>query len=248
MPNFGLTADQAFAVARYLVSRDRREVRANPARVVREHVQAGRRLFSELGCGGCHPVAGSWEPALVAPDLTWEGDKLRPDWLADFLRHPFAIRPWLRARMPDFRLTDSETQAVVVYLQTLRDPDAPALPEKFRVPATSANAVVGRKLLSRDYFSCETCHPVGSLLPEGDPVEWGPNLAVSARRLRPEWVVRWLTDPQAIEPGTRMPSFFSDAKSGPEDVLDGDEDRQILAIRDYLVITGRHGAGLGTQR
>ena len=38
--------------------------------------------------------------------------------------------------------------------------------------------------------------------------------------------------------GTKMPNFFDPAnfeKSGPDDILNGDENRQIKALRDYLI-------------
>ena len=64
-------------------------------------------------------------------------------------------------------------------------------------------------------------------------------------RLRPEWIVRWLLDPQRLLQGTKMPSYFPDADSGPNDILDGDEERQILVLRDYLLVIGAAPAGLG---
>ena len=39
-----------------------------------------------------------------------------------------------------------------------------------------------------------------------------------------------------------MPTYFSDAASGPEDILEGDEERQILALRDYILSLGATGS------
>jgi hypothetical protein len=51
--------------------------------------------------------------------------------------------------------------------------------------------------------------------------------------------VTWLKDPQKVQPGTQMPSFFLDESSGPDDILGGDEQKQILALREYLFSLGR---------
>ena len=51
--------------------------------------------------------------------------------------------------------------------------------------------------------------------------------------------VKWLRDPQKVQPGTKMPSFYP---GGPDDVLGGKEDLQIEALRDYIMTLGR-GAG-----
>jgi len=60
-------------------------------------------------------------------------------------------------------------------------------------------------------------------------------------RLNPDWIVRWLRDPQQVQPGAKMPSFFEKAADGkatggPDDVLGGDSEKQIEALRDYLMV------------
>ena len=48
----------------------------------------------------------------------------------------------------------------------------------------------------------------------------------------------WLSNPQALMPGTKMPQFYNledDVPDGPEDVLGGDERKQIQALRDYVL-------------
>ena len=60
-------------------------------------------------------------------------------------------------------------------------------------------------------------------------------------RLNPDWIVRWLHNPQQVQPGTKMPSFFEKgpdgkATGGPDDILGGDSEKQIEALRDYLMV------------
>ena len=54
-------------------------------------------------------------------------------------------------------------------------------------------------------------------------------------RLRPDWILEWLKDPQKIQAGTRMPTFFSDGQSPLENVWKGNAQKQIVALRDYLL-------------
>ena len=56
---------------------------------------------------------------------------------------------------------------------------------------------------------------------------------MAKNRLNPDWIVRWIRDPQAFQPGTNMPSFYPDAV--PDDVLEGNADAQLLALRNYLM-------------
>ena len=207
----------------------------------------GRRLVLNFHCNACHLV----EPEIrhehqagheqVAPNLSFEGDKVRPDWLFDFLKAPHRVRPAVKARMPNFRLSDREALALTEHIITdLRDRNLPPLAGKFKflrkTPKESLKA--GRLLVSKDYLECLKCHQLGEKKPTAPPEDWAPDLTNAGRRLNPEWMIHWLKDPQRLQPRTKMPSFFADADSGPEDILGGDEDRQVIAIRDYLLSLG----------
>jgi mono/diheme cytochrome c family protein len=237
MPRPGIGAAEASAIAAYLLG----SRAAGATAAATDHdLSRGAALFHDLACRACHRKPEEEAPGRVGPDLTFVGDKLRPEWLAGYLRQPHPVRPWLRARMPTFGLTDAEIEQVTAFLASLRDAGLRALPLRLQAPASPSpdSARAGARLASRDYLSCSSCHLGGDRPPEGSPEEWAPDLRLAGRRLRPEWIVRWLRDPQRVLPGTKMPSFFADADSGLRDLLDGDRDRQILAVRDYLLAIG----------
>jgi mono/diheme cytochrome c family protein len=91
-------------------------------------------------------------------------------------------------------------------------------------------------------WQCVKCHVVGGKLPaQEDPANMAPDLAKVPERLRPDWLARWLAQPSAIQPGTRMPQNFpADPKANayPE-ILGGDQKKQIEAVRAYLLTLGR---------
>jgi mono/diheme cytochrome c family protein len=178
-----------------------------------------------------------------APDLSFEGERVKPDWLFDFLKQPHTIRPGLRARMPDFRLTDEEALALTEFLGTLRERDAQPLPESMKYSGTISREYreAARLLTSKDYLDCFKCHVLGDKTPGGKPQEWAPDLIKAATRLNPDWIIRWIQDPPKYQPGTRMPVFFPDKDSGPEDILEGDEQQQIAALRGYIMSLGDGG-------
>ena len=76
----------------------------------------------------------------------------------------------------------------------------------------------------------------GAKTPEGPKEGWAPDLTMARQRLNPNWILKWLKDPQKVQPGTKMPSFYP---GGPDNVLGGKEDLQIEALRDYLMSIGR---------
>ena len=236
MPHLGVGEDAARAITYFLFGGALPQPEAPPDA---QAAARGAALFSALGCAGCHGGERDEAAGSFAPDLNGAGDKLRPEWLAGFLMRPSTIRPWLRARMPGFRLGEAEIRALVGFVEQMRDRAALPLPapRRFQGILSEANVQAGRRLASKEFLSCSSCH-VGEEQPEGSPEQWAPDLRISARRLNPDWIIRWLRDPQGLLPGTKMPSFFSDEASGPEEILDGDEERQMLALRDYILNLG----------
>lgn len=249
MPNFGLTEEQITAIRVFLKSQvDVPVPRAFERRLtdLEAAVQEGRQLLQKYNCTGCHfieekggDIAAFFEtpqvapPPLVAGNLQ-EGEKVQATWLYEWLARPTDLRPWLKVRMPTFPVNIDEATTLSKYFAALAGKRFPY--EFVRVEEYSKELVeAGRKLASKDYFDCFSCHVQGSRLPEGPPEGWAPDLALARRRLRPEWIVKWLKDPQKVQPGTKMPSFFP---GGPDDILGGNEEQQIIALRDYIMSLG----------
>ena len=171
-------------------------------------------------------------PDLLPPSLTWAGEKLRSDWLADFLagRAADRPRPHLRVRMPAF---PSHAEALAAGLHHQHGlPASPAAVE----PVDEEVAAIGRDLVRGDRLGCHSCHALGdepALGGEGS--EETIDFALVRRRLRRPYFDRFLRDPQRILPGTKMPQFVDeDGYTGLYDVLDGEAARQFDAIWHYL--------------
>lgn len=196
--------------------------------------------MQSLGCPVCHDLPGVTTTIRdEAPNLTFQGEMVRPEWLFAFLKKPTRIRPSIRGRMPDFRLTDREALALTEYLGSLRDgtPGPPAA-LRYRGTPNPEYVAAGRKLATKDYLGCNQCHALEGRQPEGKPEEQAPDLDRIRHRFLPDFLVKWFANPQKYRPGTKMPGFFPDKDSGPDDILEGDEPRQMAALRDYLFSLG----------
>ncbi|HUO03662.1 MAG TPA: c-type cytochrome [Candidatus Binataceae bacterium] len=211
-----------------------------------DEIVAGRRMVNYYNCVGCHIVEqrGGFirrfypedQINFAPPILNGEGFKVQPEWLFTFLQGPTPIRPWLKVRMPTFHFSNGDDDTVVNYFTALSDVNVPyEFINTNLIPPPELEA--GAKLMSKDYFNCFSCHQQGDKKPEGPPDGWAPDLAMAHARLNPEWVVKWLENPQALQPGAKMPSFYP---GGPDDILGGNEDQQIRAIRDYIFWFGTH--------
>ncbi len=252
MPQFDLADADIKALRVFLASRTDTKypakfLAATDIRGQRE--VAGRRLVARYNCVGCHIIEGTGGAIrarykdsiqMAPPILNGEGAKVQADWLFGFLKQPEPIRPWLMLRMPTFSFSDSEATTIVHYFDAVDNVQMPFVHvNETLIPIEYIEA--GQKLASPDYFNCFSCHQQGDKKPEGPPEGWAPDLSLAHKRLNPDWIVRWLRDPQKVQPGAKMPSFFetdADGKisGGPDDVLGGDGEKQIEALRDYLMV------------
>lgn len=91
-------------------------------------------------------------------------------------------------------------------------------------------------------YQCAKCHATREGEPLTDDIV-APNLILSKERLRPEWILQWLIDPQQLQPGTKMPNFFSFNEDDDFNPIYTDADAHeqfkiIVALRDYLMVLG----------
>ena len=257
MPNFGFSEGEVKTFRVLLKSFTDTDVPnryREEAGTARKTLAQGRRLVRDYNCVGCHIIEGKGgdirvryegrlneaPPPLVLTEGTLsEGEKVQAKWLFEFLHRPHPIRPWLQIRMPTFGLSDGQWGRFSNYFVALA---GLTVPFEFVPPADELDPKMveaGRTLISEEYFACGSCHMQGDKKPEGPPEGWAPDFGLARRRLRPEWIVTWLKDPQKVQPGTKMPNFFVDEFSGPDEILGGDEQKQILALREYLLSLGK---------
>ena len=105
--------------------------------------------------------------------------------------------------MPTFSFSENELGKLVRFFQALSRQPFPYIPEP--VPMLTAKETeMARSLFSSTGAPCLKCHATGD--PQHDKIATAPNLLLARGRLKPDWVERWIIDPQAISPGTSMPS------------------------------------------
>lgn len=211
-----------------------------------------RLTLARLNCTACHDyegygglpaelaaqlLAGQSETSAEAvhpPPLTDVAEKLTPAALHEVLVHGSRVRPWMSLRMPHFSGVEQLPQQLAALAGEARDEP---LAESARQAgdddqALEAARAAGRKLVGAGGFGCIKCHDLQGVASQGTR---GPDLSLTPRRIQRDWYRRWMSDPQRIVPGTRMPTVFLDGQSPHAEILDGDPARQRDAIWDYLL-------------
>ncbi len=273
MPNFHLNQAEAEAISMALMGFVKDRPAANkmsPRTPERIFIEEGQKIVRQFNCQGCHIMEGEggaigesvvdWlikyqdrDPndakaiamSFSPPNLLGEGQKVHSEWLFEFLHEPTVIRPWLSVRMPTYHFNTAQLNGLIKYFNYMDNQEFPFANIYNPHDVDPESLQSGEKLFSPEYFGCAACHIVGDKMPGGSPDSWAPDFAIAKRRLKPEWIDKWLTDPQALMPGSKMPTYFDPSSfdnAGPEDVLNGDEKAQIRALRDYVLSLSRKPA------
>ena len=227
MPNLHLTSEQIRALTTFLLGSEESSLPSDyqyrPGDARRD-IQEGWWVVKKYNCMGCHQFIPGQKTILMGlpqyrenqeqlpPKLLTEGARVDPEWLRRFLTNPAlsdtdtnrnGVRPYLKVRMPTFSFSDNELRKLVRFFQALSQQPMPYIPEQVPV-LTAKESEMARSLFSSTAAPCLKCHATGD--PAHDKIATAPNFLLAKERLKPDWAERWVLDPQAISPGTSMPS------------------------------------------
>lgn len=179
------------------------------------HVQAGRKLFFQKGCYGCHRIDGISDGTL-GPDLTDVGEKWKLDYLWESIVDPRANSA--TSFMPKFKLSDDEITALVVFLKSRRGLNFNETTlDRYRAHSAGPGGVTvaaasltveqaadqrleGERLVRER--ACTACHKLGA---EDGGI--APDLSYEGLIKQPEWIRKHFDDPRAVLKDSIMPSF-----------------------------------------
>ncbi|TLY28473.1 MAG: c-type cytochrome [Ignavibacteria bacterium] len=138
MPTFTLTDDEIGIVQRYFLALHKREMELRDYRAIpldEKYVVNGKKLFEDYQCLSCHytgKIPEGKSPADLAPNLALAKERLKPDWILDWIARPDSIQPGTRMPnyFPDMQASDSsilggnareQIRALRDYVWTLRE-------------------------------------------------------------------------------------------------------------------------------
>jgi mono/diheme cytochrome c family protein len=199
MPKFGFTEQEAQAITVALLANRNENI---PEKYVRRALPKSKflpqgefgKLVADLSCLACHTMEGSGR--LVATDLSLEASQAHPDWISNYFKVPYSLRPILTERMVNLFLSESERKSLVDYMQV-----------NFIADSLERTVVMNDSLISHgkslyfDRYACQSCHQM-----EGKGGYVGPPLDKLDTRLKAGWIYHWLKDPQSFKPATIEPN------------------------------------------
>lgn len=172
-----------------------------------EHVVAGKRAFERHNCNDCHTILGFG--AYYAPDLTRAYARLGDDAVRRRLQAPEVVFANSYRKMPQQHLAPQEIEDVVAFLRWvsgIENFDWPPQDSPNRWKRSTERILASTSLTPAAALvkqeNCLACHSIGG---QGGRV--GPRFEWIGGRRDADYVARYLADPQAVSPGSRMPAF-----------------------------------------
>ncbi len=227
--------------------------------IVAKHAPVGgefaRLLYPVVVAESDNPALAEQAWGWVPPELVDRGKTVHRQWLADYLLTATVIRPAAVLRMPDYRFSAAQARHLADYVTVATGGEVPPGPETVDRVAQLADeqrqlAILAEKELARPgrlddamrlvadrELYCAKCHLIGDFSPGGAVVTTlAPRLDQVARRIRPEYLRRWLGNPTTVLPYTGMPVNFPPTGDPlGQNLFSGSSAEQLDAVADLLL-------------
>ena len=177
-------------------------------------LQEGSSVYGESFCASCHAVqnaAGNLVGGDLGPELTLVGSKVKPEWLAEWLRNPKAYDP--ATKMPHYRFGEQQIGLLTGFLEGKSD--SSFVGNLHFETATQSQIEHGKQLVNE--YGCASCHEINGVR---KPDNFAPDLThVGSRSLAqlafapgvahtlPDYIAAKMRNPRAFGSALKMPQF-----------------------------------------
>ena len=218
MPDFKLTDADARDISAFLMAQStpyqHAATGASGARTDAANAQEGASVYGESFCASCHAVqnaAGLMVGGDIGPELTRIGSKVKPEWMAAWLRDPKTYAPL--TAMPHYRFTDEQLGLLANFLDAKTDSDLLA---NVHLEAATKEQVAHGKALVNDR-GCASCHELNGIK---RPENFAPELsevgsrslaklvfAPGVERTLSDYLAAKIRQPRTFGPQLKMPQY-----------------------------------------
>ena len=250
MPTFRLQEDEILSLVEFLLSlasRNDPPHKINTLPTAAGDEDRGRTLVAESRCITCHSING--KGGKLAPELERVGDKVREDWVANFLRNVHYYQP--EKIMLEYNFTDQDALDIAAHILEEFTEEEYLLPtdDVKTFPQSSAKQKQrieeGKLLFSK--YGCDGCHNIDGkrLSPKV-----GPKLTNIGNRLETtldfgkiegifptlyNWLFLKVKQPEIFDSTSIMPTFFLSDREAFAIVVALLANREYGYAEEYLV-------------
>lgn len=157
------------------------------------NAERGKTIFASRGCPICHSI--NRIGGAVGPDLTQVTIRRTDERLVKWLNDPPSLLK--DTDMPKVSwASEQEVFDLIAFFKTVRK----EIRKDFLAKVSKREA--GKRLVQE--YDCGSCHRIKD--PESGRERF-PDLTHEGRKRDKKWLSAWLKDPQAVKPGTFMPTY-----------------------------------------
>ena len=221
MPNFQLKDDEIRDISAFLMAQSTPHTSSGasaPVSVPKADdaaaLQEGSSVYGEAFCSSCHAMqnaAGNLVGGDLGPELTLVGSKVKPEWLADWLRNPKAYDP--ATKMPRYRFDNRQIGLLMGYLAGKSD--SSFVGNLHFETATQSQIEHGKAFVIE--HGCASCHEINGVK---KPDNFAPELTdVGSRPLAkitfapevahtlPDYIAAKIRNPRSFGSALKMPQY-----------------------------------------
>lgn len=161
----------------------------------------GKHLWDKNNCMGCHTLLG--EGAYYAPELTKVYERRGENFIKLILKDPQKMYPNDR-KMVTYHFSDQEISDLTLFLKWIGEMDLNGFPPKPTLTAMNGPSKENTSAMKPVVFTqiCVACHAVQE---QGGKV--GPALDGVGSKFDSDYLRKWISDPQAVKPDSKMPKL-----------------------------------------
>lgn len=161
----------------------------------------GKHLWDKNNCMGCHTLLG--EGAYYAPELTKVYERRGENFVKLILKDPQKMYPNDR-KMVNYHFSGQEISDLTLFLKWIGEMDLNGFPPNPTLAAKKEPSKENAASMKPTVFTqiCVACHAVQE---QGGKV--GPTLDGVGSKFDSDYLKKWISDPQAVKPDSKMPKL-----------------------------------------
>ena len=162
----------------------------------------------------------------IPPPLTHVGAKLTESWMREVLIHGNRQREYLNTRMPLFG--ETHVGHLVDLFAKVDQLEQATLP---KVQNIQESKKAGYEMIGADGLSCIACHDYNGQKSGG---AGALDIVHVTKRLQKNWFHLYMRQPSRFHPTVIMPTYWPGGQPIRPEILEGDTEKQIEALWNYL--------------
>ena len=138
--------------------------------------------------------------------------------------------------MPNFDFSNDELNVLIRYFAGMTKVNPTLSETDYAINYKHIDAA--KVIAGPEAYNCFSCHLMNGKTPGDDKTNWAPDWRKMKSRLQYGFIKDWIKNPAKYQKFAVMPGFLNTDDEAHPDYLDGKSDKQLDALRDFILSEG----------